>query len=91
LINIENNFEINEKYNAQWFDLNDFPELIFDYNLMVNHAVARLRYRASTQPIGFELLPDKFTIENYKAFTKLFLMKLMTREILSVKLIVWIS
>jgi hypothetical protein len=37
LINIENNFEINEKYNAQWFDLNDFPELIFDYNLMVNH------------------------------------------------------
>ena len=67
LINIENNFEINEKYNAQWFDLNDFPELIFDHNLMVNHAVARLRYRASTQPIGFELLPDKFTMRELQS------------------------
>ena len=34
---------------------------------MVNHAVARLRYRASTQPIGFELLPDKFTMRELQS------------------------
>lgn len=64
LINIEDNFNINEKYNAQWFNLNEFPELIFDHNKMVENAVNRLRYRATTQPIGFELLPKMFTMKD---------------------------
>jgi hypothetical protein len=29
---------------------------------MVNKALRKLRIRARTQPIGFELLPEKFTI-----------------------------
>lgn len=64
LINIEDNFNINEKFNAQWFNLNEFPELIFDHNKMVENAVNRLRYRATTQPIGFELLPKMFTMKD---------------------------
>jgi hypothetical protein len=31
---------------------------------MVKDAVARLRRRASTGPIGFELLPEKFTMKD---------------------------
>jgi hypothetical protein len=38
------------------------PELIFDHQEMVEKALRKLRIRASTQPIGFELLPKKFTI-----------------------------
>jgi len=51
-----------EKHNAKWFKINEIPELVFDHREMVNHALARLRRRCKTQPIGFELLPDKFTI-----------------------------
>ena len=47
---------------AEWFSLKDAPDLIFDHNRMVELAVRRLKYRAKTEPIGFELLPDKFTM-----------------------------
>ncbi len=63
LLNIEKNIQINEKYNAKWFDLKHSPKLIFDHNDMVKDAVLRLRRRASTRPIGFELLPEKFTMK----------------------------
>lgn len=67
LINTEENIKINEKYSAKWFDLKQFPDLIFDHNIMVQNAVTRLRYRASTQPIGFELLPEKFTMKDLQS------------------------
>jgi 8-oxo-dGTP diphosphatase len=54
--------ELIMKYNAKWFPINDFPELIFDHNEMVKRALKRLRKKAQSQPIGFELLPEKFTI-----------------------------
>lgn len=47
---------------AQWFSLHDAPNLIFDHDDMVQRALARLRRRALTKPIGFELLPSKFTM-----------------------------
>lgn len=63
LINIENhNAEMIENYQAQWFNVADAPKLIFDHDSMVRHAIRRLRYRTSTKPVGFELLPEKFTM-----------------------------
>jgi len=63
LINIENhNAELIKNYHAQWFSVADAPNLIFDHNEMVKHAIKRLRYRTSIKPIGFELLPEKFTM-----------------------------
>ncbi len=47
---------------AQGFDLEEAPKLIFDHDQMVAKAVSRLRRRALTMPIGFELLPEKFTM-----------------------------
>lgn len=64
LINIEKDIQINEKYSAKWYNLKEHPELIFDHNEMVKDAVLRLRRRASTRPIGFELLPEKFTMKD---------------------------
>ncbi|AQW94664.1 NUDIX domain-containing protein [Elizabethkingia anophelis] len=64
LISIEKNIQINEKYKAKWFDLNNYPELIFDHNIMVKDAILRLRRRASTRPVGFELLAKKFTMKD---------------------------
>ena len=50
------------KYGATWVSLKDLPPLIMDHNTMVEKGLRRLRRRASTQPIGFELLPRKFTL-----------------------------
>jgi len=63
LINIENhNEELIQNYHAQWYSVSNVPKLIFDHDKMVVHAIRRLRYRTSIKPIGFELLPEKFTM-----------------------------
>ena len=63
LINTEEHSrELIRQYSAQWFRLSERPVLIFDHEEMVQHAIRRLRYRTSTKPVGFELLPEKFTM-----------------------------
>jgi ADP-ribose pyrophosphatase YjhB (NUDIX family) len=54
--------QLSTEFNAEWFPLKKFPQLIFDHNEMVRMARAKLRYKASLHPILFELLSDKFTI-----------------------------
>lgn len=67
LINIaEHSNKLNEKYSARWFNVRDIPQLIFDHDQMINEAIKRLRYRASTKPIGFELLSEKFTMRQLR-------------------------
>lgn len=51
-----------EKHGARWCNFGECQNLIFDHNDMVEAALTRLRSRAKNQPIGFELLPRKFTI-----------------------------
>lgn len=58
----EHNEKLSEEFSAQWFNISNAPKLIFDHNKMVQHAMRRLRYRTSNEPIGFELLPKKFTM-----------------------------
>ena len=63
LINIQqHDRELVQQFGARWFPANEVPDLIFDHNRMVEAARERLRLKASHQPIGFELLPDKFTM-----------------------------
>lgn len=63
LINIEtHNKELIENHNAQWFSVSKAPKLIFDHNEMLEKAIRRLQRRTSIKPIGFELLPEKFTM-----------------------------
>jgi 8-oxo-dGTP diphosphatase len=57
------NKELIQLNSAKWFSLKNAPDLIFDHNDMVERAVSRLKYRTKTKPIGFELLPDKFTMK----------------------------
>lgn len=63
IINIEkHNENLVENFNAKWFSLSKAPKLIFDHDEMLDKAVRRLRRRTSINPIGFELLPEKFTM-----------------------------
>jgi 8-oxo-dGTP diphosphatase len=49
-------------YDAVWIPMEELPELVLDHKIMVDKALRRLRRKAATQPIGFELLPEKFTL-----------------------------
>lgn len=47
---------------AQWFDVGELPELAFDHANILAVALERLRGKVRYQPLGFELLPTKFTL-----------------------------
>ena len=48
--------------NAAWFALDDMPDLAFDHDEILSAARDRLKGKVRYQPIGFELLPKKFTL-----------------------------
>ncbi|HEX8844600.1 MAG TPA: NUDIX domain-containing protein [Pyrinomonadaceae bacterium] len=48
---------------ARWFSVNSLPGLAFDHALILRTALLRIRGKLSYAPIGFELLPQKFTIK----------------------------
>jgi len=54
--------ELVQEHNAHWRNIKDLPELIFDHDKMFQVALERLRHKASTEPVGFNLLPEKFTV-----------------------------
>ncbi len=63
LINIrEHSQKLNHQFSANWFSVAEAPPLIFDHDKMVKSALKRLKIKAETEPIGFELLPEKFTM-----------------------------
>ena len=47
---------------AKWFPVSDLPVLAFDHAGILATALERLRGKLTYQPIGFELLPPKFTL-----------------------------
>lgn len=47
---------------AAWFALDEVPQLAFDHDRILREALKRLRERIHFEPIGFELLPEKFTM-----------------------------
>ena len=51
-----------EKNGAHWRSISDLPDLIFDHRKMVDRALAELVECIKVHPVGFELLPEKFTL-----------------------------
>jgi 8-oxo-dGTP diphosphatase len=47
---------------AAWFAVDDLPRLCFDHDDIVVTALKRLQGKLRYQPIGFELLPPKFSL-----------------------------
>lgn len=47
---------------ARWFPVAAPPKLAFDHDRILRLGVERLRGKVRYQPIGFELLPPKFTL-----------------------------
>ena len=47
---------------ARWFSVEELPQLAFDHAQIVTMARDRLRAKMRYQPIGFEVLPERFTL-----------------------------
>jgi hypothetical protein len=47
---------------AKWYKINEIPDLIFDHNEILDFSLLQLRNRVRQAPIGFNLLPEKFTL-----------------------------
>ncbi|MEO0584336.1 MAG: NUDIX domain-containing protein [Bacteroidota bacterium] len=46
---------------AQWYLLDDLPEMAFDHDKIIEKAIERLKAKVTYEPIGFELLEEQFT------------------------------
>jgi len=47
---------------AKWYKINNIPDLIYDHNEILSYSIQNLRNRVRQAPIGFNLLPEKFTL-----------------------------
>lgn len=47
---------------VQWFRFDEIDELAFDHSVILKVAVERLKGKIRYEPIGFELLPEEFTM-----------------------------
>ena len=56
------NQELTEQNGAHWRSINRLPDLIFDHAAMVEKALGDLQNQIKIKPVGFELLPEKFTL-----------------------------
>ncbi len=57
---------------AQWFKINELPSLSFDHDHILESAISRLRSKITYEPIGFELLDNKFPFSDLeKLYTTL--------------------
>lgn len=52
---------------AAWFPADKLPELAFDHSAILATALERLRGKIRYQPVGFELLPESFTLTQLQA------------------------
>ncbi|ACU64352.1 NUDIX hydrolase [Chitinophaga pinensis] len=56
-----------QHFSAHWLELHQIPDLIFDHRQMIADALKKLRDNAHFHPIGFELLPEKFTLSQLRS------------------------
>ena len=78
-----------EEYNLQsyaldeeieWFDLKQVPRLYGDHNKIINKAIETIRTQLGYIPIGFELLPKKFTMPELRVIYETIIGKELDRR-----------
>ncbi len=78
---------------VKWFEFEKLPEVIFDTRIIIEKALRTLREEVQYHPVGFHLLPEKFTLTELQTLYEIILgKKLDTRnfrkKILNMKLLV---
>lgn len=58
---------------AAWFAVTNLPALAFDHKRILETALARVRGKVGYTPIGFELLPKKFSLKELQKLYEIIL------------------
>lgn len=61
----------------QWYNLNELPPLCFDHDKIIQEALIKLRQEVMYHPVGFHLLPEKFTLTEIQSLYEVILNKKM--------------
>ncbi len=65
---------------CEWKNLSELPGLMFDHEDIINEALQTLRIQLNYQPIGNQLLPDKFTMPELQRLYETILGKSLDRR-----------
>jgi len=65
---------------AVWFAMDDLPSLAFDHDQILETAHQRLQGKVRYQPIGFELLPPKFTLTQLQKLYEIVLGRVLDKR-----------
>lgn len=60
---------------AAWHSFHDLPRLAFDHSVILEKAYRKLQRKIRYEPVGFELLPDKFTLSQLQNLYEVILEK----------------
>lgn len=64
----------------KWFDYDEIPELYSDHNQIIEKAISNIRKQLVYTPIGYELLPEKFTLTELRLIYESILGKSLDRR-----------
>jgi 8-oxo-dGTP diphosphatase len=67
--------EISDKLKHKWVEINEIPQLAYDHNEIIDMAQKRLKRRIKYRPIGINLLPKSFTMDELQSLYSSFLGK----------------
>jgi ADP-ribose pyrophosphatase YjhB (NUDIX family) len=81
---------------CRWWDVHEVPKLIYDHNFIVTKALESLRLSLNDHPIGYNLLPEKFTMRELQELYETILDTKLDRrnfrkKILSLNILVQLS
>lgn len=70
-----------DAYEADWHSMYDLPKkLAFDHEEILKYALKRLRYKLEYTTVGFQLLPDKFTLTELQKVYEIILNKKLDKR-----------
>ena len=65
---------------TEWFNIDEIPQLYSDHNKIINKAITTIRTQIERVPLGFELLPEKFTASELRSIYETILNKKLDRR-----------
>lgn len=65
---------------CRWWEIHEIPKLIYDHNFIVTKALESLRLSLDDHPVGYDLLPEKFTMRELQELYETILDKLIDRR-----------
>lgn len=65
---------------CEWFNIHDIPQMILDHNKILEKALDHLRIQLNFHPVGYNLLPLKFTMPELQKLYETILDRILDRR-----------